>query len=70
MSTNRWLTIWGALALCIAVGIATSAVILFPGQKEYGFVLIVVVLGVFGLLGARFINGQPNPLQQGDGKAQ
>jgi hypothetical protein len=70
MSTNRWLAIWGALALCIAVGIATSAVILFPGQKEYGFVLIVVVLGVFGLLGARFINGQPNPLQQGDGKAQ
>jgi len=70
MSTNRWLAIWGALALCIAVGIATSAVILFPGQKEYGFVLIVVVLGVFGLLGARFINGQPNPLHQGDGKAQ
>jgi hypothetical protein len=70
MSTNRWLAIWGALALCIAVGIATSAVILFPGQKEYGFVLIVVVLGVFGLLGARFINGQPDPLQQGDGKAQ
>ena len=70
MSTNRWLVVWGALALCIAVGIATSAVILFPGQKEYGFVLIVVVLGVFGLLGARFINGQPDPLQQGDGKAQ
>jgi membrane protein implicated in regulation of membrane protease activity len=70
MSTNRWLAVWGALALCIAVGITTSAVTLFPGQKEYGFLLIAIVLGVVGLLGARFINRQPDPLQQGDGKAQ
>ncbi len=62
MSTNRWLAVWGALALCIAVGITTSAVNLFPGQKEYGFLLIAIVLGVFGLLGARFINSQQDPL--------
>ena len=35
---------------------------LFPGQKEYGFLLIAVVLGVVGLLEALFINSQPDPL--------
>jgi predicted membrane channel-forming protein YqfA (hemolysin III family) len=62
MNTNRWLAAWGVVAVCIAVGITTSAVVLFPGQKEYGFLLIAIFLGVFGLLGVRFINSQPNPL--------
>ena len=58
MTINRWIAVWGLMALCIAAGITTLVGVLFPDQKVYGLLVIFIVLATFGFLGRRFINGQ------------
>ena len=58
MNINRWVAAWGFMALGIAAGITMSVGALFPNQKEYGLLVILVVLAAFGFLGRQFINRQ------------
>ena len=58
MTINRWIAIWGLIALGIAAGITMLVGSFFPSQKEYGLLAIFIVLATFGFLGRRFIASQ------------